>query len=440
MPLFSSAGKVVLITGRGGFHPNVSGTDAPSSSAAGSLGTVTLSGNGQTIALTSQTGTISGDRDVIDPWFTGPVTYSISSGSLPPGYSLNSSTGQITGSYTVSGWNESGTYNFTVRATTADGLHTSDRAYSGTLSVPFLYRQIITTGYILGGYQNSTPYRQVAAMNMATDTTSSKGDAVRLAQAYGGGACSRNEGYLFNASDSWPGTTTETAVFNMRTEVTGTYSPTMNTVNARNDADTIWKEHTAAYICGGGDTAWEKFTFSTQTSALVPGQSGPSGSAEQDGTTAVSDENVGDMWGNAGTRYTYSSETASALVPTVTSGQQKGLSTKLGKGYYGNEGTYNGGNDYRVWIFATQTSLSPNVSKGSPDSGEENQCMGQNWGYSLGWYTAAGQNTLTRKTIYPTNSTYIIPGVTVGGHPTAIFNSAPGAIPGRSSGHCAWRD
>ena len=39
MTFFSSLGNSALATGRGGFHPDVSGTDAPGSSAAGSLGT-----------------------------------------------------------------------------------------------------------------------------------------------------------------------------------------------------------------------------------------------------------------------------------------------------------------------------------------------------------------------------------------------------------------
>ena len=41
---------------------------------------------------------------------------------------------------------------------------------------------------------------------------------------------------------------------------------------------------------------------------------------------------------------------------------QKGFSSKLGKGYAGNEGTYNGGNNLRVWNYSTET-VQSTVSK-----------------------------------------------------------------------------
>ena len=60
------------------------------------------------------------------------ITFSIVSGALPGGGSLNTSTGAITG--TESGASSSTTYSFTIRATDAES-QTSDRAFSITVNV-----------------------------------------------------------------------------------------------------------------------------------------------------------------------------------------------------------------------------------------------------------------------------------------------------------------
>jgi hypothetical protein len=93
-------------------------SDAPIwSTSAGTLGT--FSGGGSVSA------TVSATSD-------SAVTYSITSGSLPTGISLNSSTGAITG--TESGATADTTYSFTIRATDGES-QTADRAFSITISV-----------------------------------------------------------------------------------------------------------------------------------------------------------------------------------------------------------------------------------------------------------------------------------------------------------------
>lgn len=93
-------------------------SDAPTwSTAAGSLGSMAAGSTANfTIAATSDSA----------------VTYSIVSGALPGGLSLNSSTGAITG--TESGATAETTYNFTARATDAEA-QTADRAFSITVTV-----------------------------------------------------------------------------------------------------------------------------------------------------------------------------------------------------------------------------------------------------------------------------------------------------------------
>jgi len=103
-------------------------SDAPTwSTAAGSLGSVAQGGSiSFTVTATSDS----------------TVTYSIVSGALPTGASLNSSTGAITGTESGSDTAET-TYNFTIRATDAES-QTADRAFSIT----------VTTGINNGGQFN----------------------------------------------------------------------------------------------------------------------------------------------------------------------------------------------------------------------------------------------------------------------------------------------
>jgi len=63
---------------------------------------------------------------------TGATSFAIQSGALPGGVSLNTSTGAISG--TESGATSETTYNFTIRATDAEG-QTADRAFSITITV-----------------------------------------------------------------------------------------------------------------------------------------------------------------------------------------------------------------------------------------------------------------------------------------------------------------
>ena len=110
----------------------------------------------------------------------------------------------------------------------------------------------------------------------------------------------------------------------------------------------------------------------------------------------------------------------------ATSGQQKGINSKLGKGYFGNEGTYNGGYNLRRINFATDTNLG-NVAKPVGNSGEENFDMGQGWQYMMGMYDGA-QNNRGWKFNYSTES-----GSELGS------GSVRTGVAGGSSGHCVWK-
>lgn len=452
MPVFRSAGGSAILTGRGGVHPGV--IDAtPGSSAAGSLGTSTLSGNGQTIAATSAS-SVSGNFVINNPWFTGAgnTTYSIASGSLPPGFSLNTSTGAVSGSYTVAGWNEDATYSFTVRGTSVDGLHTNDRAYTIGVSVPFLYKQIITTGYVIGGYINSVPFRNVHGMNNATDVTTNRGDLIGAAAQYTDGFPAKDNSYVFGTSDSPSTGSNRTDKWAMRTDTAVTFDSSRNMPGSKDDLTVASTLSPAAigYIFGGGSASIFKFTSSNDTTATIPATSTAGSGSTATGTGSFQGELSAIITPGAN-RFTFSTETNTNIAPAYpdVDGQQKGLSTKLGFGYMGNEGGYAAGYNFRKWNFSTSTYGvigKPAAPRYPGGYGEENMIMGQNWGYIMGHYCAnesgggpQGQVSDCIKMIYPTDTGYYM-GFGATSAPGGFNVGAPGTIGGRSSGGKSWRD
>ena len=87
------------------------------------------------VVLPNGTQTVAYDQIITASGGTAPYTYAVTSGSLPPGLSLDGSTGEITGSPTTTGFS-----NFTITATDATSA-TGSRAYSisvGTASLTLL--------------------------------------------------------------------------------------------------------------------------------------------------------------------------------------------------------------------------------------------------------------------------------------------------------------
>ena len=81
---------------------------------------------------------------------TSPYTFSVVAGSLPPGLTLNSSSGLLSGTPTATG-----TFPFTIRITDSNGCF-GDRAYSITVTCPVI---TIAPATLPGGTQG-TPYSQ----------------------------------------------------------------------------------------------------------------------------------------------------------------------------------------------------------------------------------------------------------------------------------------
>ena len=296
----------------------------------------------------------------------------------------------------------------------------------------FLTRTIITTGFVMGGYRSSSPWKNVNEMAHATDVMTNKGDLLPTEGAYVSGACSLKNGYIWGADASWPGTSTTISGFNMWTY--GTVSPS-GLVWSRNQSGTVFKETEFAWICGGGSTGIDVFNLSTDTTLTTDqgGRTASYGDAYQSGMATHSGETKGFIWYDGGAeRLTFATGTTSIANVTstgVTQGgivsQQKGISSKLDKGYGGNEGGYNSGYNYRKMSYITETYTT--VGKPVGNSGEENYDMGQYHQYMMGMYNG-DQNNVGHKFYYTTDTGYELGA-----------GSVRTGVTGGSSGHCAWR-
>ena len=134
--------------------------------AAGSVGSIFDNVTGSNTIATLQ---------ATDPDSGATISYAITSGSLPSGYTLNSSTGAISGTYTGGTVTNSSTFNFTVAATDNAGNVTS-RAFSITV-------------------------------NQSTETGGGAGLATGLSNSTNGTQLTTTSSTLFyaNASDASPG-------------------------------------------------------------------------------------------------------------------------------------------------------------------------------------------------------------------------------------------
>lgn len=298
----------------------------------------------------------------------------------------------------------------------------------------FLYRTVITTSYVHGGYVSTSPWRNVNRMTHATDLTYNLGDLLTNAGAYTSGACNLTRAFQWASDNTWPGTSTITSAFNMNTETAAGLNSNWNMYASRDDCGTIFKEHYYAYICGGGNTKIDVFNLTTETmySTWQGATSDAYNAADNGGCSAISDETKGFVYGGTPHRLTFSTTQLYTLSTTGHSvggshGQQKGINSKLGRGYAGNEGSYNGGYNFRRFNLVTEASSGAVVSKPVGNSGEENFDMGQNWQYMMGCYDGS-QNNRGHKFNYLNETGYELGA-----------GSTRTGVPGGSSGHCAWR-
>ena len=304
----------------------------------------------------------------------------------------------------------------------------------------FKYRQIINFSYLAGGYKSSSPWKNVHRTTNATDQTVHLGELMDYPASYTSGACSKSILFIWSTAtdNAWKSATqvdsTHTTGVNMVNETAYAHQSKWNLLNARDDCGTLFKETEFAYIFGGSVATVEKFNLTNETmyTTYYPGGAPyittTTSITSTLGASGFSDENYGYGYGSeSGNKCFFATDIFITTTHWGVSGQQKGISSKVGKGYCGNEGTYNGGYNLRRWDMFTETNIG-NVAKPEGNTGEENFTLGQDWQYMLGNYNGL-QNNNSWKFTYATDT-----GVT---NPAGL---SPGVNAGTSSGHCGWRN
>ena len=301
-------------------------------------------------------------------------------------------------------------------------------------ALPFYFRTIITTSYMMGGYKDAIAWTNVNRTINSTDTTTNLGDgSLDRSFNYKGGACGLNTAFAFGAGNAHATASNWTTAFNMRTETKMINQSRFNLLNTRGHAGTLFQETSFAFVTGGGSENIEEFNLTTETMLLqYAGGFGTDASGSGGGPWAMSHENYG-IWydGGQATTFFYATRTAVGRSGTTPGAhqQQKSVQSKLTNCYAGNEGSYSGGNSMRRTNMLTNfTSGTVAKPPGCTNSGEENLTMGQEHQYMLGMYNGL-QNNISWKFTYATETGF------QGG-----ASMEPKGKGGSSSGVCAWRN
>lgn len=353
-----------------------------------------------------------------DPFGRGRTTFTLS-GDIPTQASFNQSTGVITFAASFGNPNRANQlYNLTVTAQEINPNTSRIRAVSRNfvlnIATPFKFRQVVTTSYMCGGYQNSVLWNNVNRTTHSNDTTTNLGDGFIQNFHYKSGVCSTSKVFIWNGSF--------VTAFNMRTE-TRSDSGSVNFTGA-NTGSIQDSEFQYGWINGEGCGQVRRWTIASESVTA------DLGNGWNDHAAAIFGETRGIWWGNSGqtARFIYATESYAAMGYSAGAhGQQKGLSSKDGKGYGGNEGSYNGGNNFRVTNIETESNIR-NVGKPFTNMGEENYVHGQDKGYCIGTYDGA-QN----------NRSFVLTYATDSGFETGS-TTQPKGKGGCSSGHCGFRD
>ena len=360
-------------------------------------------------------------------------------------------------------------------STTGVGLQSNGSAsfwaYPGASSAAagssgWRYRTILTHGYQCAGYKGYNPWRSVNKTWHQTDTTVYCGEQIDRGAAYLGGTFSDYNGYVHGTSNSWQGSAAHTSSYSLFNGVlrmqdnsnftffgsggapygyvgnnpageglsygSGQSSPNstggwdMSVARAVHDCASSTPGNGATdgagYIYGGGTAVTDKLHFPTEVMYSTTSLPTSLGSV-----WAIGGETRSYITGGSSNAYCWymgwSNDTFTSwgFNGGYTDGYNKPLMTKWGHFY---AGVY-GNTDTRRWKFNdSTTSYISQLSKLS-NFGEENQQMGQDWGYMLGNYNGQ-QNNWTTKTTYSNDT-----------ETTLGFAAQPKGHYGTSSGVCS---
>lgn len=306
--------------------------------------------------------------------------------------------------------------------------HTRDNARWEPMMNPFLTRQIVTTGYLHGGYAASSAWNNTNRIVYATDTTINLGDNTQeWAHNYQSCVFNRTRNFTLGAGNGHCIASTNVACFDMRTETaqTSAYGRTFPVSNV--NSGTVQKEEFFGW--------WQNASYSANIYELnltVEQTYVSLGSIATMGGQlwGTNHENYGIFWNSGGsgsTNFVFATRTNSSRGGTSPSGDgyQHTIMFKQGVHLAGREG--NPSSNWRKTNFFTNSSFDALGSK-PYYSGEENNLTAQDWGYAIGWYQGSHVNTAF-KFIYATDAQ----------HGTNSSMEAKGKA-GNSSGTMSWRD
>ena len=325
-------------------------------------------------------------------------------------------------------------------------------AANNTVGSGFELRSIFTHGFMCGGYKNSNPWRTVHKTWHATDITYNCGEQLSAAMAYGDGAFSDMNGYIFGAGGF--GSYAQTASINLHTGQSRSRQSNLNNgdggvgVFGTNDTSTPYGYGSSDTPSTSGSVGQDNptsqgITYGTGASNpassdiyLAAGVGGWAMNVQRDGcgsgTNQIGQEAYitgggsavtnrlhfgteimyttadSGMSGNyasaahgqveaffnvAGTKkyMKYSDQSWTAYTSTQgTDGHAKYLSTKKGWHYIG-QGSNTSSSSFTKFSESTRTDIVTNLSRGF-NAGEENHQMGQEKGYCLGEYDGQQNN------------------------------------------------
>lgn len=244
----------------------------------------------------------------------------------------------------------------------------------------------ITRGYAMGGYQNSTSYRNVCSINHGTITLQNHGDLLTNGQGYcAGGRNASMYGYVFIAVNGVGGTGSTCSKINMNNN---TNSGTVSISISRSSTTIMQRDFKYAYVYGGGDARPDRFNYANDTSALIA-----NGNPEGNVNNPAGGYGATYGWTKNGSGYNFSWAAETYAVwpnPPGTDGTNKTLSARHGFAYWNTAGGYTTAANLSKRSLVTGAEANQ-VFKFN--SGEETWHTGISKGFMCGMYNGAQNNT-----------------------------------------------
>jgi hypothetical protein len=336
------------------------------------------------------------------------------------------------------------------------------------------YRTLLTHGYIAAGYKGFNPWRGVNKTWHLTDTTIYCGEQIDRSGAYLAGSFSDINAYVHGTSNTWQGSATHTSSYNLFNGVmrmrndsnftffgsggapygyagnnpvadglsygSGQASPNstggwdMSVARAAQDGASSTPGNGAAagagYIYGGGPAAVDKLNFPTEvmyTTTSLPNALGT--------IASVGGQTRSYVVGGSSNSYCWycpwstDTPTTWSFNGGYSDGNNKHLMSKYGWFYAGVYGNTNS----TIWKFNDSTGAYISAMTKLGGFGEENQEMGQDWGYCMGNYNGQ-QNNWTIKTTYSTDSMATLG---AGAQPKGHYGTSSGACSSAAASICS---